>query len=236
MFPQVTEKDVAGAVAALTAQLDEQLVEVAADPPGVPVGATVYPETALRGEVVPSATVEELVGQEVETFELTLTAEGTVVAADPSPLEEIGLARIEAEVPEGMELREGSAVVEVGEGIAQGQVIRYPVTARAEAVREIGEDEVRGPRQGHDGRGGRGRAGAVRNRRGRAVARLGDDGHDARRAPRRHDRAAATPGGDAAPTSSPGRRLRRRRRRAAPGATSSAAPGDVRPPDATPAP
>jgi hypothetical protein len=83
------------------------------------------------------------VDQEVETFDLTLTAEGTVVAADPSPLEEIGLARIEAEVPEGMELREGSAVVEVGEGTAEGQVIVYPVTASAEAVREIGAAEVR---------------------------------------------------------------------------------------------
>ncbi len=143
VFPQVAAKDVAGAVTALTTQLDEQLAEVAQDPPGVPVGATVYPETALRGDAVPSVTAEELVGQEVETFELTLTAEGTVVAADPSPLEEIGLARIEAEVPEGMELREGSAVVEVGEGIPQGQAIQYPVTARAEAVREIGEDEVR---------------------------------------------------------------------------------------------
>ena len=121
VFPQVAAKDVAGAVTALTTQLDEQLAEVAQDPPGVPVGATVYPETALRGDAVPSVTAEELVGQEVETFELTLTAEGTVVAADPSPLEEIGLARIEAEVPEGMELREGSAVVEVGEGIPRAR-------------------------------------------------------------------------------------------------------------------
>ncbi|MCU0483656.1 MAG: baseplate J/gp47 family protein, partial [Chloroflexi bacterium] len=142
-FPQVTEEDVAAANAALAEQLDAQLAEVATAPDGVPEGATVYPETAERSEAIPSVPAEDLVGQEVETFELTLTAEGSVVAADPSPLEEIGLARIAAEVPEGMTLREGSEVVEIGEGAVEGQTVHYPVTARAEAYREISEDEVR---------------------------------------------------------------------------------------------
>jgi hypothetical protein len=142
-FPQVTEEDVTAAVAALAGQLDTQLAEVAAEPDGVPAGATVYPETAERSEAVPSVPPADLVGQEVETFDLTLTADGSVVAADPSPLREIGLARITAEVPDGMTLREGSEVVDIGAGTVEGQTVRYPVTASAEAYREISEAEVR---------------------------------------------------------------------------------------------
>jgi len=143
VFPRVVAKDVAAAVAALTVQLDEQLATSAASPPGVAAGATAYPETARRGEPVPSEPVAEIVGREVETFDLALTAEGTVVAADPAPLEEIGAARIAAMVPEGMQVREGSVRVAVGPGVVEGETIRYPVAARAEAVRDISVEEVR---------------------------------------------------------------------------------------------
>jgi hypothetical protein len=92
---------------------------------------------------VPTQPPAELVGTEVEAFELTLIAEGTVVAADPAPLEEIALDRLAAEVPEGMVLREGSEVVEIGPGVVAGQTVEYPVTARAEAYRPIDEAAVR---------------------------------------------------------------------------------------------
>ncbi len=142
-FPQVTEKDVASATARLTKQLDQQLAAVAGDPPGTPAGTIAYPTTARRGEPVPSVPLADLVGQEVQTFDLTLTADGTVVAADPTPLEAIAAARVAAQVPAGMELREGSMRVTVGQGIAEGQLIRYPVEGRAEAVRGVSEREVR---------------------------------------------------------------------------------------------
>jgi hypothetical protein len=142
-FPKVVAKDVAAAVAALTVQLDEQLATSAASPPGLTPEATPYPETARRGEPVPSEPLADIAGREAETFDLALTAEGTVVAADPTPLEEIGAARIAAMVPEGMQVREGSVRVEVGPGVVEGETIRYPVAARAEAVRDISVDEVR---------------------------------------------------------------------------------------------
>ncbi len=142
-FPKVESKDVTAAVAALTGQLDEQLAVAAAAPPGLAPGATPYPETARRGEPVPSEPLADIVGRETETFDLALTADGTVVAADPAPLEAIGEARITAMVPEGMQVREGSVRVEIGAGIVEGETIRYPVVARAEAVRDISPDEVR---------------------------------------------------------------------------------------------
>jgi hypothetical protein len=46
-------------------------------------------------------------------------------------------------VPEGMQVREGSVRVAVGPGVVEGETIRYPVAARAEAVRDISVEEVR---------------------------------------------------------------------------------------------
>jgi hypothetical protein len=142
-FPVVVKKDVVAAFGALTAQLDEQLAADAAAPPDLAAGATPYPETARHGEPALSEPVADIVGREAESFDLTLTAEGTVVAADPTPLEAIGAARVTAMVPEGMQVREGSVRVEVGPGVVEGETIRYPVAARAEAVRDITIDEVR---------------------------------------------------------------------------------------------
>jgi hypothetical protein len=143
-FPKVVEKDVAAAVKALTAKLDEQLAGVAPSPPGMAAGATAYPETARRGEPVPTEPLAEIVGREVGAFDLTLTAGGSVIAADPTPLEAIAAARIAAAVPEGMQAREGSVGVEVGPGVVDGEAIRYAVRAWAEAVRDISAAEVRG--------------------------------------------------------------------------------------------
>ena len=142
-FPQVVAKDVTAAVAALTAQLDEQLAAVAPSPPGLAAGATAYPETARRGDPVPSEPADAIVGREAGSFDLTLTAEGSVVTADPTPLEAIGAARIAAAVPQGMQAREGSVGVDVGPGVVEGETVRYAVEARAEAVRDITREEVR---------------------------------------------------------------------------------------------
>jgi hypothetical protein len=142
-FPLISEEDVTAAMAALTAQLDAQLAEAATNPPGLPEGAGAYPETARRGDPVPSEPLTDLVGREVETFELALTAEGSVVAADPAPLTQIGVDRLIAAVPAGMVIRDGSLQVEVGEGVVEGETIRFSVSGRAEAVREITDEEVR---------------------------------------------------------------------------------------------
>ncbi len=142
-FPKVVEKDVTAAMAALTAQLDEQLAGVASSPPGMAAGATAYPETARRDAPVPSEPAADIVGREAATFDLTLTAEGTVVAADPTPLEAIGAARVAAAAPEGMQIREGSIRAEVGPGVVEGETIRYPVAARAEAVPDVTAAAVR---------------------------------------------------------------------------------------------
>ncbi len=142
-FPLVAKKDVDGAVTALTKQLDAQLAELAVAPPGAPAGATVFPETARRGEPTPSEPTADIVGREAKTFDLSLAADATVVAADPSALETLAADRIGARVPEGRTLREGSTRVTVGAGSVAGETVVYTVTASAEAVRDVSVDEVR---------------------------------------------------------------------------------------------
>jgi hypothetical protein len=97
-FPRVDEKDVTTALAALTAQLDEQLTAAAASPPGLAANATAYPETARRSEPVPSVPTAAIVGREAVTFDLALTADGSVVRSGAA--EAIAAARIAAVVPE----------------------------------------------------------------------------------------------------------------------------------------
>ncbi len=94
-----------------TGGVDAQLAELAVAPPGAPAGATVFPETARRGEPTPSEPTTDIVGREAKTFDLSLAADATVVAADPSALETLAADRIGARVPEGRTLREGSTRV-----------------------------------------------------------------------------------------------------------------------------
>ncbi len=124
-------------------QLDAQLAELAVAPPGAPAGATVFQETARRGEPTPSEPTADIVGREAKTFDLSLAADATVVAADPAALETIAADRVGARVPQGRTLREGSTRVTVGPGSVAGETVVYSVTASAEAVRDVSVDEVR---------------------------------------------------------------------------------------------
>ena len=85
-FPQVTQEDVDGALDQLATALDARSRRGSPTRRSRPPGATVFPETAVLGEPTPTVDPTTLVGQEVETFELGLTATGTVVTVDPAPV------------------------------------------------------------------------------------------------------------------------------------------------------
>jgi hypothetical protein len=78
-----------------------------------------------------------LVGQEVESFTLGLTATGTVLAVDESPIEAIAEAQLAEAVDEGYELVEGSMRIEVGEGTVTEGLVDFPVTGSARQVRPL---------------------------------------------------------------------------------------------------
>ena len=133
-FTRVTQEDVTGAMATLDASLQEAFREAMADPAQAPSGATVFPETGVLGQSTPTVPPETLVGQEVPTFALGLSATGTVVAADSAPVTAIAQAAVQDAIDPGHELVAGSVQVEVGGAIIEGQTVSFPVTITAQQI------------------------------------------------------------------------------------------------------
>ena len=93
-FTRVTQEDVDAAVAALNASLQEAFQEAMADPAQSAGGATVFPATGQLSEPVPTVPPETLVGQEVATFALGLSASGTFVTVDSAPVSAIAETQV----------------------------------------------------------------------------------------------------------------------------------------------
>ena len=142
-FTKVSQKDVDAALATLDEELVAQFETQLEDPEGVPAGATVFPETAVLGEAVPTVDPATLVDHEVESFTLGLTATGTVLAVDPSPVEAIAGAALADAVTEGYELVEGSTRVVVGDATVTDGVVTVPVAGVAKQVRPVDGEALR---------------------------------------------------------------------------------------------
>lgn len=136
-FTRVSAKDVEAALAALEVDLDAQFEVEAASPDRVPPGATAFPETALLGEATPTLDPATLVGSEVETFTLGLTADGTVLAVDTAPVSSIAERALADAVAPGYELVAGSTDVVVGEGSVGDGIVSFPVSGVAKQVRPV---------------------------------------------------------------------------------------------------
>lgn len=133
-FSRVTQADVDGALAALNLSLEQAFQEAMADPSLETDGATVFPSTGQLGDRTPDVAPDSLVGQEVTTFALGLSADGTVIAVDEGPVSSLADPKIQAAVSPGYELVPGSTNVEVGEAVVIGQTVSFPVEATAQQV------------------------------------------------------------------------------------------------------
>jgi hypothetical protein len=133
-FPQVTEKDVETALAQLTEQLRTAYEAALDEPTTAPDGATLFRETAVLGEATPTPVPDELVEQEIETFTLQLSAQGTVLAVDESPLAGIAASLVDGAVEPGHELVEGSVEPTVGPGTLVDGTITFQLGATAQQV------------------------------------------------------------------------------------------------------
>jgi len=133
-FTRVTQEDVDGAMAALDSSLQEAFRESMADPSQAPAGATVFPATGVLGQSTPTVAPETLVGQEVQSFALGLSATGTVVAADSAPVRAIAEAAVNQAIDQGHQLVPASVDVEVGDAIVVGQTVSFPVTITAQQI------------------------------------------------------------------------------------------------------
>lgn len=142
-FPKVIQKDVTAALASLGKQLDAKLVAGAAAPAGLAAGSTAFPDTATRGAATPTVDPTTLVDQEVAQFDLGVTATGTIVTVAQAPILALGEARLAVAVPADRDMVAGSALVTVGPGTADGQRVRFGVTARAESAPRVDESALR---------------------------------------------------------------------------------------------
>lgn len=142
-FPKVAQADVDAALASLRTEVEAQFAVELQNPDLVPSGATVFPETAVPGEPVPTIDPTTLVDQEVATFALGMAASGTVLAVDASPVRAIAEARLTAAVEPGYQLVEGSIAVAVGEGSVSEGLIDFPVTGTARQVRPVDAAELK---------------------------------------------------------------------------------------------
>lgn len=133
-FPRIGQEDVDGAMVALQAKLADAFEAALADGAGAPANATVFAETAELGDSTPSVDPATLVGKEVATFDLELSANGTVIAVDASPVMSIAETRLLSNVGADHRLVEGSVEITPGDPTVTGGEVSFPVTARARRV------------------------------------------------------------------------------------------------------
>lgn len=135
---RVSKAEVDKAVTTVQADLAKAFDDAIAAGAGAPPEVTLFPTTAVLGAATPDVEPATLVGQEVETFDLRLSATGTVIAVDPSPIEPLVEARLAEQVGTGYRLVEGSTAIDVGEGaVGEDGQITFQATARAERVRIV---------------------------------------------------------------------------------------------------
>jgi hypothetical protein len=133
--PQVSQAEVAKAVATLQTQLHKNFDDAIASGAGAPPDATLFPETAVLGPSTPSPDPATLVGQAISAYDLSLTATGTVIAVDPTPVRQIAEQQLQGRVGADHRLVDGSIDIEVGEGsVGEDGQVTFQATARAERV------------------------------------------------------------------------------------------------------
>jgi hypothetical protein len=140
---RVTADDVDAAVGSLSGELDRQLAAAIVDPAVVPPPLVAYPETVARSEPVPSVDPGSLVGQEVETFDLALTATGSVTLVDPSLVEAVTEARVVAAASPDADLVPGSTAIEVGEPIIDDVALLFPTSGQADETSRLDAETIK---------------------------------------------------------------------------------------------
>ncbi|MEO8462767.1 MAG: baseplate J/gp47 family protein [Chloroflexota bacterium] len=141
--PVVQQADIDAALRALDDALAAQFAVQLASATDVPAGTTVFPETR---SLAPSSTDIDpttLVGTEVASFQLGLTARGSVLGVNPEPVSTLAEARIRTSVDRGFVLDESSIAIKVGSPIVAGTTITFPVTVRATETRDVDEAALR---------------------------------------------------------------------------------------------
>ncbi|HEX2756042.1 MAG TPA: baseplate J/gp47 family protein [Candidatus Limnocylindrales bacterium] len=142
--PQVTKAEVDKAVADLQHDLEAAFRQSVAAGANAPPDTTLFPATAALGSSTPDLDPKTLVGQAVDTFDLGLSAHGTVIAVDPRPVTAIAQAQLEAQVTKDHRLIIDSVIIEVGAGtVGEDDQVTFQATARATQVAVVDANALR---------------------------------------------------------------------------------------------
>ncbi|HUQ78420.1 MAG TPA: baseplate J/gp47 family protein [Patescibacteria group bacterium] len=133
--PEVTKAEVDRAVAVVRADVEAAFAAAITEGAGAPDDTTLFPQTRTLGEIVLDGNPQALVGEAVETFEVRMTATGTVIAVDPSPVQAIAEARLAAAVAADQRIVDGSVDIVIGSGsVGEDGQVTFEATARAIGV------------------------------------------------------------------------------------------------------
>jgi hypothetical protein len=133
--PEITQPEIDKAMAALQKDLQVAFDEMIASGTSAPADTTLFPDTALLGPATPDIDPATLVGKPDPTFDLRLTANGTVIAVDPRPVQSIAEAQLASLVTANHRLVDGSADIDVGAGtVGEDSEVTFQATARATQV------------------------------------------------------------------------------------------------------
>jgi hypothetical protein len=142
--PQVSKAEVDKAVATLQKALQASFDDAISAGAGAPPGTELFPSTAAMGAPTFSVDPTSLVGQAVGTFDLGVTATGTVIAVDPSPVRSIAEARLRGRIGADHRLVDGSIQVDVGKGsVGEDGQVSFEATARAAEVTVVDPSQLR---------------------------------------------------------------------------------------------
>jgi len=142
--PQIKQAEVDKALADLQRDLDAAFRQAIAAGAGAPPETTLFPATAVLGSATPAPDPKTLVGQAVDTFDLTLSASGTVIAVDPRPVRTLAEQALAAQVDSKHRLVDGSVSIDVGEGgVGEDGQVEFQATARATAVTIVDANAIR---------------------------------------------------------------------------------------------
>ena len=142
--PEVTKPEVDKAVAALQVDLGKAFTAALAAGAGAPADTKLFPDTAVLGPSKPDPDPKTIVGKTTTTFDLRLTANGTVIAVDPRPVATMARTQLQAQVAKDHRLVADSVVIDVGDGtVGEDGEVTFLASARATQVAIVDADAIR---------------------------------------------------------------------------------------------
>lgn len=140
--PEISQRDIDAATTQLTTALRDDFDRQVREGTGVPAGTTLFDATKVLGASTPSLDPATLLGQAVSEFQLGLSATGTVLGVDQSPITALAEASLASQVGDGWQLASGSTTIKIGDPSVSASVVSFPVSVTATRNRIVDRDAL----------------------------------------------------------------------------------------------